>query len=71
MKEELLKKAKERYNEKDCVNIERAYDFAQNAHSSQKRASGEPYISHPANVAMILMELNMDAATITSCSRPA
>ena len=64
MKEELLKKAKERYNEKDCVNIERAYDFAQNAHSSQKRASGEPYISHPANVAMILMELNMDAATI-------
>ena len=42
MKEELLKKAKERYNEKDCVNIERAYDFAQNAHSSQKRASGEP-----------------------------
>lgn len=64
MKDELMKKAREKYNEKDCASIEPAYDFAENAHSSQKRASGEPYISHPAQVAMILMDLNMDAATI-------
>ena len=64
MKDELMKKAREKYNEKDCASIELAYDFAENAHSSQKRASGEPYISHPAQVAMILMDLNMDAATI-------
>ena len=64
MKDELMKKAREKYNEKDCQSIERAYEFAEKAHSSQKRASGEPYISHPTQVAMILMDLNMDAATI-------
>ncbi len=64
MKDELMKKAREKYNEKDCQSIERAYDFAEKAHSSQKRASGEPYISHPTQVALILMDLNMDAATI-------
>lgn len=64
MKDELMKKAREKYNEKDCQSIERAYEFAEKAHSSQKRASGEPYISHPTQVALILMDLNMDAATI-------
>lgn len=64
MKEELLKRAKEKYSPQDYANIRRAYEFAEKAHSAQLRASGEPYISHPCQVSMILMELNMDAATI-------
>lgn len=46
----------------DLVN--RAYVFAMKAHGSQKRASGDPYFSHPLEVAGILTELKMDAPTI-------
>jgi RelA/SpoT family (p)ppGpp synthetase len=44
--------------------LAKAYDFAKNAHKLQKRASGEPYFSHPLAVATILAELKMDTATI-------
>lgn len=40
MKDELMKKAREKYNEKDCQSIERAYEFAEKAHSSQKACVG-------------------------------
>ncbi len=43
-----------------------AADWAEERHGDQKRASGEPYIIHPLQVAAILAELNMDAATITA-----
>ena len=33
--------------------VEKAYEFAKNAHEGQKRASGEPYFSHPCAVANI------------------
>ena len=46
--------------------IERAYVFAANAHGSQQRASGEPYISHPLAVAEILVSKHLDAATIVT-----
>ncbi len=41
-----------------------AYQFASKAHKNIKRESGEPYIIHPMSVAKILMENNMDYATI-------
>lgn len=44
--------------------IRRAYECASIAHQDQKRNSGEPYIIHPLNVAMILSELKMDDPTI-------
>ncbi|MFP3943119.1 MAG: RelA/SpoT family protein [Alphaproteobacteria bacterium] len=44
--------------------VRRAYEFAEAAHGSQKRASGEPYITHPAEVADILADLNLDTDTI-------
>lgn len=44
--------------------MERAYAFAKKAHGSQKRASGEPYITHPVEVADILAELKLDTDTI-------
>ncbi len=44
----------------------RAYHFAEQAHSGQKRASGEAYFIHPCAVAQILMELGLDCATIAA-----
>jgi len=47
-------------------NIEKAYMFADNAHSGQLRNSGEKYIQHPVEVAIILAELEMDDSTIVA-----
>ena len=44
--------------------IERAYLLAKDAHKNQTRYSGEPYISHPLEVAFILTDLHMDSDTI-------
>ena len=46
--------------------IERAYLVAKEGHAGQTRASGEPYINHPLNVAAILAELQLDDTTITA-----
>ena len=64
--EDTLQKIKLHYEDSDCVMLERAYDYAENAHKNQKRASGEPYFIHPCAVADILMELGLDAATIAA-----
>ena len=44
--------------------VKKAYEYADNLHSGQKRQSGEPYISHPLNVAYILAEMHADKDTI-------
>lgn len=44
--------------------INAAYVFAMKAHGSQKRASGDPYFSHPIEVAGILTDYKVDSATI-------
>ncbi len=46
--------------------IEKAYIFSATVHQGQVRLSGEPYLTHPMEVAGILSELKMDAATIIS-----
>jgi GTP pyrophosphokinase len=46
--------------------IERAHGVAATAHEGQLRASGEPYITHPVDVAFYLAELQMDAETIAA-----
>jgi guanosine-3',5'-bis(diphosphate) 3'-pyrophosphohydrolase len=48
--------------EEDGLN--RAYVFAMKAHGSQKRANGDPYFSHPLEVAGILTSYKVDSATI-------
>jgi GTP diphosphokinase / guanosine-3',5'-bis(diphosphate) 3'-diphosphatase len=63
---ELLDRVK-RYNpatNEDLLN--RAYVYAMKAHGEQKRASGDPYISHPLEVAAILTDLKLDDATIAA-----
>jgi GTP diphosphokinase / guanosine-3',5'-bis(diphosphate) 3'-diphosphatase len=44
----------------DLTVLERAYRFAAEAHHSQKRKSGEPYVTHPLAVAHILADMQMD-----------
>ena len=46
--------------------LDRAYVYAMKAHGTQKRASGDPYFSHPLEVAAILTELKLDDATIVA-----
>ena len=46
--------------------LRRVYDVADRAHDGQLRASGESYIIHPLNVAMILADLEMDRATVAA-----
>src|SRR6516164_3680855 len=46
--------------------LHRAYVFAMQAHGPQKRASGDPYFSHPLEVAGILTDLKLDTPTIAT-----
>ena len=43
-----------------------AYKYAEQMHSNQKRASGEPYFTHPCAVAEILIDLGLDAPTVAA-----
>ncbi|MFZ5974578.1 MAG: RelA/SpoT family protein [Bacillota bacterium] len=52
------------YSEEQAASIERAVDFAMQAHREQYRNSGEPYITHPCHVGEILIDLGMDSDTI-------
>ena len=44
--------------------LEKAYTLAENAHQGQNRASGEPYITHPLEVAYILADIELDCETL-------
>ena len=44
--------------------LNKAYVYAMQKHGKQKRASGDPYISHPLEVAAILTEMHLDESTI-------
>ena len=46
--------------------LNRAYVFSMHAHGAQKRASGDPYFSHPIEVAGILTDLRLDDETIAT-----
>ena len=62
----LLQSACEEYlDDEGCEKVERAYRFAADYHRDQRRRSGEPYINHPVEVALILAhDLRMDEDTI-------
>jgi len=60
----LIKSLPETYSEADRERIIKAYEFAEKAHSGQKRISGEPYITHCVAVASILSEMHVPPAVI-------
>lgn len=61
---ELVEKVKSYDPDADEDAINRAYVFAMKKHGSQMRASGDPYFSHPLEVAYILTGLKLDTASI-------
>src|SRR3569623_3078535 len=63
---ELLEKVRAYDPDADEAMINRAYVFSMKAHGSQKRASGDPYFSHPIEVAGILTDLKLDDQTIAT-----
>ncbi len=46
--------------------VKRAYRFSELSHQGQQRASGEPYLSHPLEVAGLLVNFKMDVTTVTA-----
>src|SRR5918912_3140063 len=48
----------------DLSQVRAAYDFASKAHEGQRRGTGEPYVQHPLETALLLADLQMDRATI-------
>ena len=63
---ELVDKVREYDKDVDEALLNRAYVFAMKAHGSQKRASGDPYFSHPLEVAAILTDMGLDCDTIAT-----
>ena len=64
--QELINKIKSYNKHLNPEILNKAYDFAVNAHKHQKRKSGDPYYIHPVAVADILTDLKLDSATIVT-----
>ncbi len=62
--QELISRVQKYHPSDDVSMIEKAYKIAADAHKDQIRKSGEPYIVHPLNVAIILACLEMDKETL-------
>ena len=63
---DLLKIARNNRPSDDLDIIRRAYDFSLEHHSGQQRASGEPYLVHPLEVAILLAEMKLDTTAIAA-----
>lgn len=64
--DDLIREIRKYHPSDDLSIIDKAYKTARTAHEEQKRRSGEPYIIHPLNVALILAELELDKETIVA-----
>ena len=62
----VLDKIHQNYGEADSELLLSAYNYAAMMHEGQKRASGEPYFTHPCAVAEILIDLGLDASTVAA-----
>src|SRR6187399_3020365 len=63
--EDILAKVSKHHPEDNLDLIRRAYIFSAKEHKGQVRASGEPYLTHPLEVANLLAEMKMDAVTVS------
>jgi len=65
-KKKLIDGIASRRTQLDMEKILRAYDIAREVHGEQMRQSGEPYISHPVEVALILVGMDCDTDTVVA-----
>ncbi len=63
---EVIEKIQKNYTAEDGQLLLAAYSYAEQMHSGQKRASGEPYFTHPCAVAEILIDLGLDTPTVAA-----
>jgi GTP pyrophosphokinase len=64
--DDLIRKVRSYNPDAEIEVLKRAYQFSSEAHSSQKRVEGSPFIEHPVAVASILAGMKMDTATIAA-----
>jgi guanosine-3',5'-bis(diphosphate) 3'-pyrophosphohydrolase len=64
--DDILETVSSLYSEKDITVLKKAYVFAARAHKGQIRRSGEPYLSHPLEVARMLSEMKLDCVTLAA-----
>jgi GTP pyrophosphokinase len=63
---ELLQTMRENRPADDLELVRKAYEFSQKHHAGQSRASGEPYLVHPLEVALVLAQMKMDPVAIAA-----
>ncbi len=63
---ELMKRMQENRPQDDLSIIKKAYDYSLKHHEGQSRASGEPYLVHPLEVALVLAEMKMDPVAVAA-----
>src|ERR1700686_611504 len=63
---DLMKRMQENRPQDDLTIVKKAYDFSLKYHEGQSRASGDPYLVHPLEVALVLAEMKMDPVAIAA-----
>ncbi len=63
---DLMKRMQENRPQDDLTIVKKAYDYSLKHHEGQTRASGEPYLIHPLEVALVLAEMKMDPVAIAA-----
>jgi GTP diphosphokinase / guanosine-3',5'-bis(diphosphate) 3'-diphosphatase len=63
---DLMKRMQANRPTDDLEIVKKAYDYSLNVHSGQTRASGEPYLVHPLEVALVLAEMKMDPVAVAA-----
>src|SRR5581483_9584670 len=63
---ELMRRMRDNRPQDDLSLIRKAYEYSQKIHAGQSRASGEPYLVHPLEVALVLAEMKMDPVAIAA-----
>jgi guanosine-3',5'-bis(diphosphate) 3'-pyrophosphohydrolase len=63
---ELMKRMQESRPHDDLTIVKKAYDYSLKHHEGQSRASGEPYLVHPLEVALVLAEMKMDPVAVAA-----
>ncbi len=64
--EDILDKVSSSFTERETNQLRKAYIFAASAHKGQSRRSGEPYLSHPLEVANMLADLKLGPTTLAA-----
>src|ERR1700747_745273 len=63
---DLMRRIQENRPQDDLTIIKKAYDYSMKQHEGQSRASGEPYLVHPLEVALVLAEMKMDPVAVAA-----